>query len=148
MRTRLVAVGVLLAVFTAFAARGGDAAPAPGVPQGIHLGYRGLTIPVSGDQAVFLKKGDLVDVMVTFDAKMKGNIREKLTTTILQKVYVLDVRVGRLEEKAAVRLMVNPEEAQYLALSLVQGTVHIAVRGAGDKEMHPMEMAAFRKLFS
>ena len=29
----------------------------------------------------------------------------------------------------------------------IQGEIHISARAPGDTEMHPMEMASFRKLF-
>jgi uncharacterized protein YjlB len=34
-----------------------------------------------------------------------------------------------------------------LALALKQGDPTVIMRGLGDVEMHPMEMASFRKLF-
>ena len=50
-------------------------------------------------------------------------------------------------EKASVSLALNPNEAQYLALAIKQGDTTVIMRGLGDAEMHPMEMASFRKLF-
>ena len=46
-----------------------------------------------------------------------------------------------------VALALNPNEAQYLALAKKQGDTTVVLRGLGDLEMHPMEMASFRKLF-
>ena len=67
----------------------GDKAEA--APQyGLVKGYRGTTLPVGGDQALYLKKGDRVDVLVTFDAATK-EAKEKVTATILQNVLVLGV---------------------------------------------------------
>jgi Flp pilus assembly protein CpaB len=102
----------------------------------------------SSDQLAFLKKGDHVDVMVTFDAKMADDRKEKVTATILQNVRIVDVsKPGKGEERGTVQLLLNPNEAQYAALSDAQGDLHIALRAPGDTEMHPMEMASFRKLF-
>jgi len=49
-------------------------------------------------------------------------------------------------EKAALSLALNPNEAQYLALSAKQGSVDVIVRGLGDVELHPMEIASFKRL--
>ena len=49
-------------------------------------------------------------------------------------------------EKAALSLALNPNEAQYLALSMKQGEVAVIVRGLGDVELHPMEIASFKRL--
>lgn len=123
------------------------AAPAPELIKG----YRGTTLPVGGDQALYLKKGDRVDVLVTFDAKMqdkgKQERKEKITATILQNVVVLNVRKPeKVDDIGAVELLLNPVEAQYAALSIGQGSIHIVLRAVGDIELHPMEMASFRKL--
>ena len=34
-----------------------------------------------------------------------------------------------------------------MALAMKQGEIVVILRGLGDVEMHPMEMASFRKLF-
>lgn len=47
----------------------------------------------------------------------------------------------------AVVLALNPNEAQYAMLSLTEGCrIHFTIRGKGDTEMHPMEIASFMKL--
>jgi tetratricopeptide (TPR) repeat protein len=123
------------------------AAPLKADPQGIFTGYRGVSLSLPGHQVAFLKKGDYVDVMVTFDAKMADR-KEKVTATILQNVRVVEVlKPAKTEERGTVQILLNPNEAQYAALSDAQGDLHIALRAPGDTEMHPMEMASFRKLF-
>ncbi|MCX5790177.1 MAG: RcpC/CpaB family pilus assembly protein [Elusimicrobia bacterium] len=115
-----------------------------------------------------LKPGDRVDILVTFDAKMADQSKEKVTATILQNVLVLGVganlgqgltakqfgdkqgaeqQQAAFSEKGFLSLALNPNEAQYLALALKQGETTVVLRGLGDVEMHPMEMASFRKLF-
>lgn len=112
-------------------------------------GYRGATLPVPASQALFLSKGDRVDVLVTIEALMGNGAKELVTATILQNALVMSV--FKPEDKnntAAVELMLNPVEAQYLALSLVQNKeIHLILRAPGDVEMRPMEMSTFRKLF-
>ncbi len=120
-------------------------------PAGIIAGYRGVSIPLGGDQLLFLKKDDMVDVLVTFDAKTKDDDKterqEKVTATILQNVLVINVRKPeKADGFGAVELLLNPNEAQYAALSIAQGKITISVRAPGDVEMHPMEIASFRRL--
>lgn len=109
-------------------------------------GYRRVGLSLPGSQTAFVKKGDRVDVISIFDANMKDG-KEKVAATILQDVLVSNVIPARAAEQGAIELWVNPNEAQYLALGLRQGDIHIAVRPEGDTEMKPMEMASFRKLF-
>jgi len=115
---------------------------------GLFAGYRGMSLPVSGHQLAFLKKGDHVDVLVTFDALMEGNRKEKVTATILQNVLIVDLlKPAAATDPGAIDFLLNPNEAQYAALSVIQGDIHIVARAPGDFKMQPMEMASFRKLF-
>ncbi|MCR4295801.1 MAG: RcpC/CpaB family pilus assembly protein [Elusimicrobia bacterium] len=144
MKTGIIVAG-LIAAFAVVSARSAEAPSQNGVPSG----YRGVAVPLSGDQVAFLKKGDRVDAMVTFEAKMKGNVKEKVTATILQNVLVLDIiKPAKLEEKGVVQLALNPNESQYVALSLRQGDLVLSLRAESDKKLAPMEMASFRKLFN
>jgi tetratricopeptide (TPR) repeat protein len=116
--------------------------------QGLFKGYRGVAVPVAGHQLAFLKKGDRVDVLVTFEAVTAEKRKEKVTATILQNVVVVDVvKAAKSDLPGVVQILLNPNEAQYAALSDAQGDIHIVRRAPGDTEMHPMEMASFRKLF-
>ncbi len=124
---------------------------AAALPPALVKGYRGTSLPVGGDQLLYLKKGDRVDVLVTFDAKTedkdKKERKEKITSTFLQNIVVINVRrPEKVDETGAVELLLNPVEAQYAALAISQGSINITVRAFGDVELHPMEMASFRKL--
>ncbi|OGS14508.1 MAG: hypothetical protein A2234_11435 [Elusimicrobia bacterium RIFOXYA2_FULL_58_8] len=98
---------------------------------------------------------------------MGDNRKEKVTATILQNVLVLGVgsNLGQglssaqakakakdesadqsFSSKMGLSLALNPNEAQYLSLSLKQGDVAVVVRGLGDVELHPMEIASFKRL--
>ena len=111
-------------------------------------GYRGFSLPLPGHQLTFIEKGQRVDVLVTFDALMKGDVKEKVTATILQNVIVLDVvKPDKPDGLGEAELMLNPNEAQYAALAVLQGDVRVTARAEGDVEMHPMEMASLKKLF-
>ncbi len=119
-----------------------------GAPVGLAKGYRGTPIPIGGDQLLYVKKGDRVDVLVTFEANMEKGRKETLTSTILQNVIVINVsRPEKVDDQGAIELLLNPVEAQYAALSVAQAkNINISVRSIGDTELHPMEMASFRKL--
>ena len=142
--------------------------PESGLSVKIPPGYRGAILPIDQEMKILIKPGDRVDVLVTFDALMNDGRKEKVTATILQNVLVIAVgtnlgqgmnakqfknlgdkedKTAAFSEKATVSLALNPNEAQYLALALKQGEPTVIMRGLGDVEMHPMEMASFRKLF-
>ncbi|HVE14115.1 MAG TPA: RcpC/CpaB family pilus assembly protein [Elusimicrobiota bacterium] len=113
-------------------------------------GYRAVGIQVSESQIPFIQRGDRVDVMVTFDTAMEssGGRMEKYCATLLQNVLVADIyKPSKAMEKGAISILVNPNEAQYLALGPMQGVLSLAVRAPGDKDMKPLEMASFRRLF-
>jgi hypothetical protein len=110
--------------------------------------YRGFSLPLPAHQLAFLKKGQHVDVLVTFEALMKGGSKEKVTATILQNVQIIGLlKPEQPDGRGVLELMLNPNEAQYAALSVLQGDVRVTARADGDVEMHPMEMASFKKLF-
>lgn len=150
MNARTFVVAGLLAAAAVCGARADDQTPSPRAPdvKGVPAGYRGMSISLPGTQLAYIKAGDRLDVLVTFDANMEKNVKEKMTATILQNVLVIGVqRPEKLSDRGAVEFLVNPNEGQYMALALVQGEVHVLVRAEGDLEMHPLEMASFRKLF-
>ena len=141
--------------------------PKAGLSVKVPPGYRGAILGIENELMRLIKPGDRVDVLVTFDAQFQDR-KEKVTATILQNVLVLGVGADlgqgitardeanrdKAEESAAgfsdkgvLSLALNPREAQYLALSTRLGETTVVVRGLGDLEMHPMEMASFRKLF-
>ena len=112
-------------------------------------GYRGLILQFPKDQLQWVKKGDALDVICVFDAIMgpkKGGApettKEKVAATLLQNVKVAGVNA----RKGTIVLLVNPNEAQYAALSLSQGSVSLSLRTEGDSELHPMEIASFKRL--
>ena len=142
--------------------------PESGLSVKIPPGYRGAILPIDQEMKILIKPGDRVDVLVTFDALMNDGRKEKVTATILQNVLIIAVgtnlgqgmnakqfknlgdkedKTAAFSEKASVSLALNPNEAQYLALAIKQGDTTVIMRGLGDGEMHPMEMASFRKLF-
>jgi pilus assembly protein CpaB len=141
--------------------------PEAGLSVKVPPGYRGCVLPLENELMRLIKPGDRIDVLVTFDAVMGDSKKEKVTATILQGVLVLGVgaNLGQglssvqakakssqitadqaFSEKGVLSLALRPDEAQYLALSMKQGEVNIIVRGLGDVELHPMEIASFKRL--
>jgi pilus assembly protein CpaB len=142
--------------------------PESGLSVKIPPGYRGAIVPIEDAMKPLIKPSDRVDILVTFDAMMADNRKEKVTATILQNVLVIAVgmnigqdmttkqlqtaddkeeKIKAFSEKSMIGVALNPNEAQYLALAMKQGDITVVMRGLGDVEMHPMEMASFRKLF-
>ena len=139
MKMRYVAAAGLLAALAACAQKEPDS-------EG-HKGYRELAISMAGSRLAFVKKGDHVDVLVTFDAYLEKG-KEKVTATIIQNVLVAGVmKPAKLEDNGVIELVLNPNEAQYAALSVAQGMIDVIIRAEGDSKLAPMEMASFRKLF-
>ncbi|MBI4801220.1 MAG: Flp pilus assembly protein CpaB [Elusimicrobia bacterium] len=141
--------------------------PEAGLSVKVPPGYRGCILPMDNEFLRLIKPGDRVDVLVSFDAVMGENRKEKVTATILQNVLVLGVgsNLGQglsaaqaktkdsqsaadqgFSDRGVLSVALNPNEAQYLALSLEQGKISIIVRGLGDVELHPMEIASFKRL--
>ncbi len=141
--------------------------PKAGLSVKVPPGYRGFILPVDNEMLDLVKPGDRVDILVTFDAIMANNKKEKVTATILQNVLVLGVGTDlgqgisaaqakaksakeaaaqAFSQKGTLSLALNPQEAQYLALSKKQGELNIIVRGLGDLELHAMEIASFKRI--
>ena len=109
----------------------------------VPTGYRATVVQADKAEFLFIKPGDRLDMLVNFDALMKNDTKEKVTATILQNVLVLDTVCK--DGIYAVVLALNPNEAQYTMLSYAY-QIHFTIRGKGDMEMHPMEIASFKRL--
>ena len=106
-------------------------------------GYRATVVPAEKAELLFIKPGDRLDMLVTFDAVMKDDRKEKVTASILQNVLVLDTAIK--DGVCAGVVALNPNEAQYAMLSLAY-QVHFTIRGKDDMALHPMEIATFKRL--
>ncbi|MCX5782883.1 MAG: Flp pilus assembly protein CpaB [Elusimicrobia bacterium] len=142
--------------------------PDAGISVKVPPGYRASVITVPNELLMLVKPGDRVDVLVTFDALIAENKREKVTVTILQSVQVIGVgsNLGQgltveqarqrktkesdnmaFSDKGALALALSPQESQYLALSRRYGEIDVIVRGIGESALYPIEVASFKKLF-
>ncbi len=113
-------------------------------------GYRGFSLLLPASQILFAKPGDRADLLVTFNAVMSGGNKELITATILQNVVITRVHLRKGEPVGMVELLLNPNEAQYTALSasLPSADIMLSLRAKGDVAMRPMEIASFRKLYT
>jgi hypothetical protein len=108
---------------------------------------RGYFVETPKYMAKNIKKGALVDILVTFEAVTKGDkAPQKMTATILQTIEVLDS--GIEGEKGFVLLSTTPMEAQYLNLSEQEGKIAIILRNAKDKKVTAQKIATMKTLFS
>ena len=136
---KTVKLVLLAAVMTLCAA----AAMAEELNMKVPPGYRATVVQADKAEFLFIKPGDRLDMLVTFDAQMRDGSKEKVTASILQNVLVLDA--VRKDGICAVVLALNPNEAQYAMLSYAY-QIHFTIRGKGDTELHPMEIASFKRL--
>ena len=146
-RKRMAFVGAVLAVV--LSCLGAPTRAAEAVDLNLRTGYRALTLPLPASRLVNIKPGDRVDVLVTFEWKLgeKSKEKEPITATLLQNVVVLKTSLFD-KDTGTVELEVNPNEAQYAVLAMQPGyTVWLIARATDDKDMKPMEMASFQKLF-
>ncbi len=114
-------------------------------------GGRAVPIEFPAWQTEGLKRGDRVDLLLTYDNPAAGGAKETITATIIQAAPVLSVtrpaKDDSAEAKCSVRLILTPAQAQYAALAAVQAReLRLAVRAEGDAEVKPMEAANFKKI--
>lgn len=94
-----------------------------------------------------LKRGDRVDLMVTYENATAAGAKELITATIIQAAPVMYVGKADASGQGLVRLILTPVQAQYAALAAVQAReLRLAVRTDGDAEPRPIEAASFKKI--
>ena len=94
-----------------------------------------------------VKRGDRVDLMVTYENTAAAGAKELITATIIQAAPVMYVGKADASGQGLVRLILSPVQAQYAALAAVQAKeLRLAVRTEGDSEPRPIEAASFRKI--
>lgn len=135
--------------------------PQAGLSYVVPEGMRAVTVAVDNISGVsgFLKLGDRVDVLATFDTPQKV-----VTRTILQDVEILGLgtegiapqtqpakgeatgKPGEEQEqpqgpatpRPSATLAVTPAQAQVLVLAANRGKLHLALRPKGDARMMPL----------
>ena len=109
-----------------------------GLPALIPAGYQAMAVKVDEFAGVggFLKPGDKVDVVATFNVKRgKAGGTEMVTRTILRAITVSavgqEVQPGEENQPMIVRsvtLLVKPLEAQWLSMASTRGTIRLSLR--------------------
>jgi len=143
--------------------------PDAGISLKVSPNYRAFILEVSNSISNLVKPGDKVDILLTFEASLKGGTKENMAATILQNILVLGVganlgqgldasgkaanaekeaNAAAFSDRSVLSLALTPLEAQYLALAKEEGEVTIVVRSSGDSKMYPMAVSSFSKLFS
>ena len=143
--------------------------PDAGISLKVTPNYRAFILEVSNNVSSLVKPGDKVDILLTFEAALKGGTKENMAATILQNILVLGVgsnlgqgldaagkaansekeaNAAAFSDRSVLSLALTPLEAQYLALAQQEGDVTIVVRSSGDSKMFPMAVSSFSKLFS
>lgn len=110
--------------------------------QSARTGMRAMAVSLEPAVSQFIKAGDSVDILATFQqpkGKLKG---EMVTATLLQNLRVIE-----RAKDGTLNLEVSPLTAQYLALAQIKGKISVAVRETGDAENNLIEMASFQQLF-
>ena len=143
--------------------------PDAGISLKVSPNYRAFILDVSNNVSNLVKPGDKVDILLTFEASLKGGTKENMAATILQNITVLGVgsnlgqgldsagkaanaekeaNAAAFSDRSVLSLALTPLEAQYLALAKEEGEITIVVRSNGDTKMFPMAVSSFSKLFS
>jgi pilus assembly protein CpaB len=114
-----------------------------GLSPKVSPGKRAISVPVNNVTALhgLVRIGDHVDILVTF--KGEGEGRQALTSTVIQDVPVLAINktienVESKEELQTVTVMVDPTQAQQIALSIQQGSIQLSMRSPGDSNINPL----------
>jgi pilus assembly protein CpaB len=111
-----------------------------GLPAAIPQGFRAVAVRVDDvvDVAGFVAPGTMVDVLMTGDLEGGGS-RNSVTRTILEDVRVLAAgqkveqdKEGKPQTVSVVTLLVDPEQADKLAMASTEGKIHLALRNTID----------------
>lgn len=120
-------------------------------------GKRAVTIPANQVNSLhgLLEVNDTVDVMVTFGYKLEvtdpatGSTKEKdhvATSTIIHNTPILAINAQvtsgdrGTEEVSTITVMVEPEEAQLIALANQQGVIQLGLRSPEDDSVTVIPM--------
>ncbi len=143
--------------------------PEAGISLKVQPNHRAFILQVDNQVSGLIKPGDKVDVLLTFEAILRGGSKERMTATILQDISVLGVgsNLGQgmdsgtraaaadraannaaFTDRSALSLSLSPLESQYLALAREEGEITIIVRSTGDTKVYPIEISSFSKLFN
>ena len=143
--------------------------PEMGISLKVQPGNRAYILEVNNQVAKMIKPGDKVDILITFDAQLKTNSKEKMSVTILQNILVLGVgsnlgqgldsatknknredeqNTAAFSDPSTLSLSLGLEAAQYLALAQEEGEIKVVVRAPGDMNETSVPITSFSSLFN
>jgi len=143
------AFGALFAEVPAFTPAGGAFSAEYSVAPRLLAGGRSVSMAFPAYQLEGLKRGDRVDLLVTYENTSAGGAKDVITATIIQAAPVLSVAkpLDAGQAQGSVKFLFTPVQAQYAALAAVQGKeLRLAARYDGEAEVKPMEAASFKKI--
>src|SRR5262249_51797014 len=114
-----------------------------GLPATIPPGMRAVAVKVNDVISVagFAQPGTRVDVLLTGNPTKENDPANVTATTILQNVQVLAAgqkmqtnQEGKAQTVTVITLLVNPEQAQKVALATQEGRIQLALRNPLDIE--------------
>ncbi|HHX50258.1 MAG TPA: Flp pilus assembly protein CpaB, partial [Clostridia bacterium] len=119
--------------------------PVSGLSAKIEQGKRAMTVPVNNVIALhsMLHIGDHVDILATFEnpkEKKSDTTNPTVVSTFIQNVPVLAINNLLEDPKEAtdefqtITLLVEPSQAQQIAMALDQGSIQFVLRNLEDKE--------------
>ena len=117
---------------------------------------RAITISVSQVSGVanYIAVGDKVDILVTYDTNMKeafvGEVEdeESKPTTFTQFQNIEVIALGGFkaptetisyEQPGTITILVNPEQAEVVAFSLLNGSYHLTLRNPIDSNINELD---------
>ncbi|MCG0274876.1 MAG: Flp pilus assembly protein CpaB [Thermosediminibacteraceae bacterium] len=122
-----------------------------GLSAKVEPGKRAISIPVDNVMGLhgLINTGDRVDIIVTFE--LPGE-KTPISATVVQNVPVLAVNANLetptqlKEEPKTVTVMVEPREAQKIALAIQQGSIQLVLRSPQDNNKNPVSPVNLQKL--
>jgi pilus assembly protein CpaB len=112
--------------------------PDKGLSALIGEGYRAMTVSVDEISGLFgmIRPGDHIDILATIQVE-----KSDLTSTLVQNITVLAVnstldaqqsKTANETNSKAITLLLNPSQAQHIALASEKGKIQLILRGPSD----------------
>ncbi|MCF6095651.1 Flp pilus assembly protein CpaB [Thermovorax subterraneus] len=122
-----------------------------GLSAKVEPGKRAISIPVDNVVGLhgLINTGDRVDVIVTYALPEQKNT---VSVSVVQNVPVLAVNASLdtptqlKEEPKTITLMVEPRDAEKIALAIQQGSIQLVLRSPQDNKINPLSPVSLQKL--
>lgn len=125
--------------------------PGAGLSAKVEPGKRAISIPVDNVVGLhgLINTGDRVDVIVTYSLPEQKNT---VSASVVQNVPVLAVNSSlesssqSKEEPKTITLMVEPRDAEKIALAIQQGSIQLVLRSPQDNKITPPSPVSLQKM--